>query len=84
MSPDLSIRQISRSVKQFKVDPTGSYLITGGFGGLGLKVAEWLVKHGAKHLGFGRQKDMPKKSRFPMQQLKQLPSISPKGPLLKP
>ncbi len=28
----------------------GSYLITGGFGGFGLKLAEWLAKNGAKHL----------------------------------
>jgi acyl transferase domain-containing protein/acyl carrier protein len=28
----------------------GSYLITGGFGGLGLEVAKWLVAQGAKHL----------------------------------
>ncbi len=36
--------------KQVKIDPNGSYLITGGLGGLGLKVAEWLAKQGAKHL----------------------------------
>jgi acyl transferase domain-containing protein/aryl carrier-like protein len=30
--------------------PDGSYLITGGLGGLGLKVAEWLVAQGARHL----------------------------------
>ena len=40
---------ISRS-KKLKIDPAGSYLITGGLGGLGLKVAEWLAKQGAKHL----------------------------------
>lgn len=28
----------------------GSYLITGGLGGLGLAVAQWLVTHGARHL----------------------------------
>ncbi|BBA33062.1 SA1_PKSA [Methylocaldum marinum] len=34
----------------------GSYLITGGFGGLGLKVAQWLVERGARHLVLvGRQ-----------------------------
>jgi acyl transferase domain-containing protein/acyl carrier protein len=32
------------------IDPEGSYLITGGLGGLGLKMAEWLVRRGAKHL----------------------------------
>ncbi|NTX60835.1 type I polyketide synthase [Myxococcus sp. CA051A] len=28
----------------------GTYLITGGLGGLGLKLAEWLVERGARHL----------------------------------
>ncbi len=36
--------------QQLKIDPASSYLITGGLGGLGLKVAEWLAKQGAKHL----------------------------------
>ncbi|WP_041233336.1 type I polyketide synthase [Cylindrospermum stagnale] len=32
------------------VRPDSSYLIAGGLGALGLKVAEWLVEQGAKHL----------------------------------
>jgi NADPH:quinone reductase-like Zn-dependent oxidoreductase len=32
------------------LDPDGTYLITGGLGGLGLLTAEWLVKRGARHL----------------------------------
>jgi acyl transferase domain-containing protein len=28
----------------------GTYLITGGLGGLGLKIASWMVKQGARHL----------------------------------
>jgi acyl carrier protein len=32
------------------VSPDGWHLITGGFGGLGLAVAEWLVSQGARHL----------------------------------
>ena len=30
--------------------PDASYLVTGGLGGLGLKVAGWLASHGAKHI----------------------------------
>lgn len=30
--------------------PDGTYLITGGLGGLGLTVAEWMVSRGARHL----------------------------------
>ncbi|HEX8113348.1 MAG TPA: SDR family oxidoreductase, partial [Kofleriaceae bacterium] len=33
---------------RFRTD--ASYLITGGLGGLGLAVAEWMVEHGARHL----------------------------------
>jgi microcystin synthetase protein McyG len=29
---------------------TASYLVTGGLRGLGLRVAEWMVEHGARHL----------------------------------
>ncbi|HLU25285.1 MAG TPA: SDR family NAD(P)-dependent oxidoreductase, partial [Longimicrobiales bacterium] len=30
--------------------PDATYLITGGLGGLGLRVARWMVDHGARHL----------------------------------
>ena len=33
-----------------KIHPEGSYLITGGLGGLGLKLTEWLVDQGAGHV----------------------------------
>ena len=32
------------------VSPDGTYLITGGMGGLGLRVARWLVASGARHV----------------------------------
>ena len=32
------------------LQPDASYLITGGLGGLGLKVAQWMVEQGARHL----------------------------------
>ncbi|MBW4427882.1 MAG: type I polyketide synthase [Nostoc desertorum CM1-VF14] len=39
------------AIKQRKViRENNSYLITGGLGALGLKVAHWLVEHGAQHL----------------------------------
>ena len=37
-------------IPAFAVKPEGSYLITGGFGGFGKVVAEWLVDCGARHL----------------------------------
>src|SRR6185503_7538893 len=38
----------SRAVTKFT--PDGTYLITGGLGGLGLTVASWMVTNGARHL----------------------------------
>ncbi|HRI64093.1 MAG TPA: SDR family NAD(P)-dependent oxidoreductase [Polyangium sp.] len=35
---------------KLNIDAEGSYLITGGLGGLGLEVAKWLVAQGARHL----------------------------------
>jgi myxalamid-type polyketide synthase MxaB len=32
------------------IQPDGSYLVAGGWGGLGLKVSRWLVEQGAQHL----------------------------------
>ncbi len=37
--------------------PDGTYLITGGLGGVGLRTAQWMVEQGARHLVLlGRQK----------------------------
>jgi acyl transferase domain-containing protein/acyl carrier protein len=38
------------STKRQAVSPDGTYLVTGGAGGLGLSTAEWLVEQGARHL----------------------------------
>ena len=39
-----------KQLKDLKIEPEGSYLITGGFGALGLEVAKWFAKQGANHL----------------------------------
>ena len=42
------------------IRPDGTYLVTGGLGGLGLRVAAWLIARGARHLclvGRGSQED---------------------------
>ncbi len=41
---------IRKSPKPFAVNPNGTHLITGGFGGFGLETAKWLVERGARHL----------------------------------
>jgi NAD(P)-dependent dehydrogenase (short-subunit alcohol dehydrogenase family)/acyl carrier protein len=43
----------------------GTYLVTGGLGGLGLAVARWLVGQGARHLALlGRSKPSPEAHRI--------------------
>ncbi|NET35007.1 MAG: alpha/beta fold hydrolase [Cyanothece sp. SIO1E1] len=38
------------STKPLRLHADATYLITGGLGGLGLKIAHWMVEQGAKHL----------------------------------
>ena len=41
-----------KQAKQLYLDPEASYLLTGGFGGLGRLVARWMAERGAKSLVF--------------------------------
>jgi 3-oxoacyl-(acyl-carrier-protein) synthase/acyl carrier protein len=43
----------------FKAAPDRSYLVTGGFGGLGLEVARWLAKNGAKFIVLMSRRNAP-------------------------
>jgi myxalamid-type polyketide synthase MxaB len=44
------IRVVPKAEEPVSLGPDGSYLVTGGLGGLGLTVARWLVEQGAQHL----------------------------------
>ncbi|MBW4567204.1 MAG: SDR family NAD(P)-dependent oxidoreductase [Tolypothrix carrinoi HA7290-LM1] len=46
--PDVTVAPSSEETVTFR--PDGTYLITGGLGGFGLAVAQWLVEGGARHL----------------------------------
>ncbi|MCW5211359.1 SDR family NAD(P)-dependent oxidoreductase [Desulfobulbus sp. TB] len=46
----LSMPLQQQATEQKRIKSDRSYLITGGFGGLGLKTAEWLTTQGATHL----------------------------------
>ncbi len=48
--PRLIRKKLKEDEKEFTIDPSCSYLITGGFGGMGRRVAHWLAEKGAKHL----------------------------------
>lgn len=39
-----------QTAQPLRLDPMASYLVTGGLGGLGLQVAQWLVDQGVRHL----------------------------------
>ncbi len=50
----------TRAPRADALRPDGTYLITGGLGGLGLLIAGWMVEHGARHLVlFGRHAPSP-------------------------
>ncbi|MCL4114250.1 UNVERIFIED_CONTAM: hypothetical protein GTU68_038127 [Idotea baltica] len=48
--PQGQIHALSTDEKSLECDPNGSYLVTGGLSGFGLKTATWLVEKGAKSL----------------------------------
>ncbi|NER93848.1 MAG: SDR family NAD(P)-dependent oxidoreductase [Symploca sp. SIO1B1] len=43
-------KQISEKEQQIAFGAEGSYLVTGGLGALGLQVAQWMVKQGARNI----------------------------------
>ena len=46
----LSIRRRGARTPRYAIHRDGTYLVTGGLGGLGLEVARWLVRGGARSL----------------------------------
>jgi NAD(P)-dependent dehydrogenase (short-subunit alcohol dehydrogenase family)/acyl carrier protein/SAM-dependent methyltransferase len=46
------------------IDPEVTYLITGGLGFLGLKVAQWLGQQGAKHLAITGRRELPPREQW--------------------
>jgi NAD(P)-dependent dehydrogenase (short-subunit alcohol dehydrogenase family)/acyl carrier protein len=47
-----------------RVRPDASYLVTGGFGGLGSEVARWLVSQGARRLVLAGRTTLPPRSQW--------------------
>ncbi|MEU2614745.1 thioester reductase domain-containing protein [Micromonospora sp. NPDC007271] len=48
-----------------EVRPDGTYLVTGGFGGIGLLVAEWLARAGAGRLVLLARTPLPERAAWP-------------------
>lgn len=51
VAPDISLN-LTPHLKRISFDSSGSYILTGGVGGLGRSIATWMVEHGARHLTF--------------------------------
>jgi thioesterase domain-containing protein/NAD(P)-dependent dehydrogenase (short-subunit alcohol dehydrogenase family)/acyl carrier protein len=51
----------------FSVKPDGSCLVTGAFGGLGPRIARWLVDRGARHLVLVSRRGLPDRSSWAAQ-----------------
>lgn len=49
---------------EFRARADRTYLITGGLGGVGLEIASWLVKQGARHLALSGRTPMPERSAW--------------------
>jgi acyl transferase domain-containing protein/acyl carrier protein len=57
-NPLIEVRAVAERASVIRAD--GAYLITGGLGGLGLRVAQWLTEQGARHLALlGRHDPVP-------------------------
>ena len=58
-------RRASTSTLPVALRGDGTYLVTGGLGGLGLKVARWLAEHGARHLVLVGRRGVPPRETWP-------------------
>jgi NAD(P)-dependent dehydrogenase (short-subunit alcohol dehydrogenase family)/acyl carrier protein len=58
--PESEVVIAPRHRKAVELRGDGTYLITGGLGGFGIALAEWMVEHGARHLALcGRRMPSP-------------------------
>ncbi len=54
--------QAAPSTGSLRLSGEATYLVTGGLGALGLRVAKWLADHGAKHLVLVGRRGLPSRS----------------------
>ena len=72
------VRQNVSLPSKCEIDTNGSYLITGGLGSLGLKVAQNLVEQGAKHLVLLGRQGLPEDSKS-AKQIKAIQTLEERG-----
>ena len=66
------VRRSQQPEQPVRVDPEATYLITGGLGYLGLRVARWLAEQGARHLALTGRTGMPSRDTRAIQSLEQM------------
>ncbi|WP_366554983.1 SDR family NAD(P)-dependent oxidoreductase [Aquibaculum sediminis] len=49
-APPVEARRLPERTKALELVADATYLVAGGLGGFGLETAQWLVRHGARHL----------------------------------
>jgi acyl transferase domain-containing protein/acyl carrier protein len=78
--PRLVHSKKATTIKTLNLRSDGTYLITGGLGGLGLKIAKWMVNKGARHLVLVGRSDP---SQYAIEQVKKLNEIGAEIVVLK-
>ena len=58
------VRTVEPPSEPLTLRADGSYLITGGLGGLGLEVADWMAQRGAGHIVLLSRRNFPDRSRW--------------------
>jgi myxalamid-type polyketide synthase MxaE and MxaD len=66
-------RQVRRDTGEIRFRDDASYLITGGLGDLGMEVARWMVRRGAKHLILQGRTELPPRDHWP--------NVDPESPI---
>ena len=59
-----AVRPFATPDKPFEARADGTYLVTGGLGGIGLVMARWLVERGARHLILLGRTGLPERSSW--------------------
>ncbi|MEO1590397.1 MAG: SDR family NAD(P)-dependent oxidoreductase [Cyanobacteria bacterium J06632_22] len=67
----LVVTQATERPEEVQLRADGAYLVTGGFGGLGLTIAQWLVGHGAKQIALLGRSQPTETARTAIQRLGQ-------------
>ncbi|NEQ68439.1 MAG: SDR family NAD(P)-dependent oxidoreductase, partial [Symploca sp. SIO2D2] len=64
-------KSLADQKQQIAFTTEGSYLVTGGLGALGLELAQWMVKQGARHLVLNGRRTPSQTAQETIQQLEQ-------------